>query len=124
MNQNSRQFIRFIAVGVLNTAVGYGLFALFIWFGLHYTLAALIGTVLSVLFNFFSTGRIVFQNLDNSRLPYFFGVYGVSYVFGLMGLSILDALGINMYRAGLAMIPPSAFLSYVLNRKIVFGGRH
>lgn len=122
MNDNVRQFFRFIAVGILNTVVGYGLFALFIYAGLHYALASLFGTVLGVLFNFFSTGRLVFQSRDNRRLPWFFGVYAITYVFGVFGLSVLDALGLDMYRAGLVMIPPSAVVSYLMNRHFVFGG--
>jgi len=123
MSWDSRQFGRFIAVGIVNTVFGYSLFALFIYSGLHYALASFIGTVLGVLFNFFTTGRIVFKNLDKSRLPWFFGVYGITYVLGIMGLSLLDALGLDMYRAGLVMIPPSAVVSYILNRQFVFGGK-
>jgi putative flippase GtrA len=120
---DSRQFGRFIAVGIVNTVFGYSLFALFIYSGLHYALASFIGTVLGVLFNFFTTGRIVFKNLDKRRLPWFFGVYGITYVLGIMGLGLLDAWGIDMYRAGLVMIPPSAVVSYILNRQFVFGGK-
>lgn len=119
---DSRPFIRFLVVGILNTAFGYGLFALFISIGLHYVLASFIGTVFGILFNFFSTGCLVFNNKDISRLPWFFGVYGVTYVFGIVGLSILDDMEVDMYCAGLVMIPPSAVVSYFLNRWFVFGG--
>lgn len=117
-----RRFVRFIAVGLLNTAFGYGVFALLVFLGLHYAVASFVGTILGIIFNFFSTGRLVFQNLDNRRLPRYFGVYGITYVLGLFGLSFLDALGFDMYRAGLVMIPPSATVSYFLNRRFVFGG--
>ena len=118
-----RQFGRFIIVGVANTAFGYGLFALLIYLGLHYALASFIGTILGVLFNFFTTGRLVFQNMDSKRLPCFFSVYGCTYVFGVIGLGILDAAGLDMYRAGLLLIPPSAIFSYFLNCHYVFGGK-
>ena len=102
---------------------GYGMFALFIYIGLHYAVASFIGTVLGILFNFFTTGRLVFNNTDNSRLPWFFGVYGITYILGVMGLGFLDLLGLDMYRAGLVIIPPAAVLSYVLNGRFVFGGK-
>ena len=120
---DGRQFARFVAVGVVNTAFGYGLFAFFIYMGLHYTVASFLGTVLGIVFNFFTTGRLVFQNMDNSRLPWFFGVYGITYILGIIGLFFLDRMGLDMYRAGLLMIPPSAIISYLLNRQFVFGGR-
>ena len=115
------QFVRFIGVGIINTVFGYSLFVLFIFSGLHYVWASFFGTVLGVIFNFFTTGRLVFNNLDHSRLPWFFGVYGITFVFGIAGLSFLDGWGIDMYRAGLVMIPPSAIVSFALNRKFVFG---
>src|SRR6516162_3637567 len=54
------QFIRFVLVGCLNTTVGYGLFAACILLGLPSALALLIATIIGVLFNYFSTGRLVF----------------------------------------------------------------
>ena len=45
----TRTFFTYILVGILNTAVGYGLFALFISFGIHYSLAVLLSTLLGVL---------------------------------------------------------------------------
>jgi hypothetical protein len=41
------RFLRFLLVGILNAAVGYGLFALFIYLGLHYSLANLVATMKS-----------------------------------------------------------------------------
>ena len=67
----SRRFLHFLLIGALNTAVGYGLFVLFLWLGLHYALAAAFATVLGVLFNFKSTGGLVFKSKDNTRLPWF-----------------------------------------------------
>ena len=49
--QNNK-LIKFILVGILNTAFGYSLFALFIFLNMHYSLAVFLSTVLGVLFNF------------------------------------------------------------------------
>ena len=116
----SRRFARFIAVGLLNTAFGYGVFAFVIFCGFHYIWASLLSTVLGILFNFFATGRLVFNNHDNSRLGRFFCVYGVNFVFGLAGLALLNELRVDLYLAGLILIPPSAVLTYLLNRLFVF----
>ena len=118
-----RSFKRFIVTGTVNTAFGYGLFALLIFIGLHYALASLFSTVLGILFNFFTVGRFVFHNMDKNRLPWFIAVYGITYILGIVGLSLLDALGLDMYRAGILMIPPSAIISYILNCWFVFGGK-
>ena len=123
MNKERQQFGRYIAVGILNTAVGFGVYSTLIFIGLHYAVASLLGTILGVLFNFFTTGRIVFRNSDNSRLLVFFMVYGIVYGFNLVGLTILDLLHVNLYLAGLVMVPPAAILAYILNRRFVFGGK-
>ncbi|NCQ92050.1 MAG: hypothetical protein GPI94_15420 [Microcystis aeruginosa LG13-03] len=54
------RFVRFLLVGVLNTIFGYSLFAVLILIGLNYKYAVLIGTIQGVLFNFQTTGRLVF----------------------------------------------------------------
>lgn len=123
MNREGRQFGRFIAVGILNTAFGFGVYSTLIFIGLHYAVASLLGTILGVLFNFFTTGRIVFRNSDNSRLLLFFMVYGIVYGFNIAGLTLLDSLHVNLYLAGLVMVPPAAILAYILNRRFVFGGK-
>ena len=59
------RFPQFVLVGILNTAFGYGCFALFIYLGLHYTIAVLLGTCLGILFNFKTLGHLVFKNKQN-----------------------------------------------------------
>ena len=54
------KFVRFLLVGVLNTLFGYFSFATLIIIGLDYKLAALLATIIGVLFNFQTTGRLVF----------------------------------------------------------------
>lgn len=122
IESEGKQFFRFILVGLLNTAFGYGAYALFLYAGVHYAWASLLATVLGILFNFFTTGRIVFSNTDNLRILRFLVVYGVLYLFNIIGLTILDQLRIDLYLAGLAIIPPAAILGYLLNRRFVFGG--
>jgi putative flippase GtrA len=53
-------FVRFLAVGVLNTAFGYAFFALLVWAGLWYPAAAAASTIGGIVFNFNTTGRLVF----------------------------------------------------------------
>lgn len=116
----SRRFLHFLLIGALNTAVGYGLFVLFLWLGLHYALAAAFATVLGVLFNFKSTGGIVFKSKDNARLPWFVGVYVVVYLINVAGLALLQRTGTPPWLGGLLLILPCAMVSYFLNSRLVF----
>jgi putative flippase GtrA len=114
------QPVRFILVGIVNTIFGYSVFAFMTWLGLHYTVAIGVATVLGVLFNFKSTGVIVFGSHDNLRLFRFILVYCVVYVANVLGVFFLLRLPIGNYVAGLLMVLPLALLSYKLNQLYVF----
>jgi putative flippase GtrA len=115
-----QQLVHFLIVGVLNSAFGYGIYALFIFAGLHYTLAALLSTILGVLFNFKTFGTFVFKNKRNVLIFKFIGVYSFLYMINISFLKIFNMLQMNMYLAGAILIVPSAILSFILNKKLVF----
>ena len=118
---SNNHFIRFILVGILNTMVGYGLFALFIYLGLHYSLAVLFSTILGVLFNFKSIGKLVFNSNNNERIYHFIGVYILLYLLNVSGLWGLSSIGMeNMYVAGAILLAPLAIISFILNKNFVF----
>lgn len=119
MKKHVRLF-RFLVVGLFNTAFGYGIFALLIWSGLHYSLAAAISTVLGVLFNFKTTGALVFKSHDNSKIIRFVLVYLVAYCANVAALAVLLHLGVDTYLAGFILILPLALLAYHMNSRYVF----
>ena len=115
------KFIKFLLVGGLNTAFGYACFAFFVWLGLGPVSAPFFSTVAGILFNFKTTGVLVFKNNDNSLLWRFFAVYGVVYLINVAGLKIFAAFGLtNLYISGLILILPLALLAFCLQRKFVF----
>jgi len=116
----ARPFLRFLAVGGLNTAFGYGLFALFILLGVHYAIAALLSTILGILFNFKTTGTIVFRSHSNALIVKFFAVYGVTYIVGVLVLKAFKALGVHVLVTAAVTLLPMAALSFVLMRAFVF----
>jgi putative flippase GtrA len=107
-------------VGGLNTLFGYSLFAVLIYAGLHYTVAVFIGTIIGVLFNFKTTGKLVFKSHDNGLIWKFFGVYGVIYLLNIIGLYLLEKISIDIYIAGMILILPMALVSFGLNKRFVF----
>lgn len=118
---NSKLF-RFLVVGGLNTLFGYSLFALFIFAGLHYSLAVFVSTALGVLFNFKTTGSIVFKHNNNALLFRFVLGYGVIYALNVGLLKVLSVSGFNMYAGGAMLLLPMALVSYFLNSRLVFKG--
>lgn len=116
-----KRLILFLLVGGVNTIFGYSLYALLLFFHLHYALASLLGTIGGVLFNFKTTGVIVFNNHDNKLLLRFIAVYAVTYLLNVSGLKIFTIFNSNMYLAGAVLILPMALLGFVLQKKFVFG---
>ena len=116
-----RQLISFLLVGILNTAFGYGLFALFIYIGLYYPLAVLLSTILGVLFNFKTIGKLVFGSSDNGLILRFALVYVITYFLNIFFLWLFKWLGFdNMYINGFVLLIPLAAVSFLLNKFFVF----
>lgn len=113
-------FRRFLAVGVLNSLFGYGCFAFLIFLGLHYSLALLLATVAGVLFNFKTTGYLVFRSSDNRLIFRFAATYAIVYIANVSILKSLLLVGVDLYYGGAILILPMAALSFILNKRFVF----
>jgi putative flippase GtrA len=114
------QFGRFILVGIVNAGFGYGCFALFLYIGLHYSLALVLATILGVAFNFKSAGVLVFRSRDNRKALRFIVDYVGGYSLSTAGIKLFSLAGIDPSISGAALIPPMAVLTYVLQRRYVF----
>jgi putative flippase GtrA len=115
-----RRFSRFIAVGILNTAFGYAVFALLVVLGMNASVALFCAMTLGVLFNFLTTGRLVFNNRDALLLGRFVLSYGVCYLVNISLLQIARGIGVGPIPAQglcLILIVP---LSFVLQSMFVF----
>jgi putative flippase GtrA len=119
------RFVRFLIVGGLNTAFGYGAYAALLAVGLHYAAALLLATIAGVCFNFVMTGGLVFDRALRARtMPRFFAAYAVIYAANVALIALLDETGIDAYAAGLLALLPMALLSFFLMRHFVFGALH
>jgi len=114
------KFFRFIIVGIINTIFGYSLFALLIYLKFHYSIAVLISTIIGVLFNFKTTGRIVFKNDKNHLLFKFILVYVFTYFLNIGLIKLLTYTKLSMYLIGAICIVPMSVISFLLNKVFVF----
>jgi putative flippase GtrA len=114
------RFVRFLAVGVLNTVFGYACFAALLWLGLHYSLALLLATVAGVLFNFRTIGGLVFGSSDRRLLARFVAVYALVYTANVAALTLLQAAGLDAFVAQALLLLPVAVASFLLHRRFVF----
>ncbi len=114
------RFVKFLFVGLLNTAFGYVMYALFTRLGLPDFLAVLFSTIIGVMFNFKTTGALVFKNQSNRLILRFFGVYAVYYVIDIICLRLIHHWIPNAYLSQFILVFPLALVSYTLLRIFVF----
>jgi putative flippase GtrA len=119
-----QQIALFIAIGGLNTLFGYSLYVFFIYIGMYYYWAMLLTTCCGVLFNFKTTGKIVFKNANNRLFLRFIAVYALTYSFNITVIHFMQALTANMYLAGFVAMIPATIIAFLLNKFVVFGKRY
>lgn len=115
------KIIRFFLVAGINTVFGWCVFSLLILIGLHYTLAALLGQIIGIFFNFKTYGSLVFKNRKLNLLPRFIAVYVLTYLCNIGGMTWLKwAFGLSDYAVSAIMCIPVGLLGFVLNKLFVF----
>lgn len=114
---------RFLAAGVVNTGVSYGVYAVFLWWGLPYPIANLLAMIAGVMIGFTTQGRYVFRKFEARRFPAFVLAWLLLWALnvGLIRL-ILPAAGGNGYIAGGAAMAVIVVISFAVQKYLVFGG--
>ena len=115
------KFIRFVLVGGINTLFGIGVYTLMVYIGTPYIWAALISHVLGVLFNFATTGHLVFENNDKKLIFKFVIGYVFVYIINIsFNTSCQRLFGWNDYIAGICSAIPTALCSFMILKYFVF----
>lgn len=117
------QFAAFVAVGLLNTVFGYGVFLGGLWWGFSPGIALTIATIAGAFFNYLTTGRMVFRENSIHRLPHFLTVYVVVYVLNRVVLELLIAQSYAPWLAQAMILPFVVVASYVTMKFWVFRAR-
>jgi putative flippase GtrA len=116
------RFLRYLAVGLANTAFSYGIYALCIAMGMAYFIANLVALVCGICVGFQAHKRLVFKTAGRYSFLYFVAVWAVLYFFNISLIGWLMARGLDAYIAGALALPPTTVLSYGLQRLLVFRG--
>jgi putative flippase GtrA len=113
--------LRFVVVGVFNTGFGYAVFVALYLLTHQRQWSLVAATVIGMVFNFFTTGRIVFANRGLRTLPLFVLGYGLVLAANLLLLEGLVRVGASPILAQALSLPLVVVLSYAVNRYLVFG---
>jgi putative flippase GtrA len=110
---------RYYQAGIVNTAFGYGLFALFVAIGLNMYLAQVVAHLIGVTFNYFTYSRHAFHDSDISKSRFVMS-YGMNYLLGLAALWAVSHVFPSPYAAGFIAILFVSAVNYLVLRKWVF----
>jgi putative flippase GtrA len=97
------QRVRFLIVGGINTAVGYGTFAAVIFLGGHYIVANVIATAVGMTVSYFLNKYFTFRQYKKSftEIIRFISVYFFSFMLGNVVLYVMvDIISVSPYLAG------------------------
>jgi putative flippase GtrA len=108
--------VRFIGVGLLNTVVGYGIYGLLILLNIPYLVALLMATIMGVIFNYFSIGRLVFKSRGGLFVfAKFIAAYSIVYGINATALDVLiKQFQFNPYLGQALCVPLSVVISWLL----------
>jgi putative flippase GtrA len=117
-NQRWRLALRFGATGLLNTLVGYVIFAACVMLGSGSTIALMTATILGVAFNFQTARRLVFQ--VPGRPARFVAVYLIVVIVNWLLLRELSGAGMTNLGAQAILTIPMAAVAFIGQRLLVF----
>jgi putative flippase GtrA len=108
--------------GILNTAFGYGVYAVLLHIGFKYETALLLSTIMGVMFNYFSFAHLTFSvKINWSSFSRFLGAYSLVYL-GNLGFLVLliDFALFGPYVSQFICLPINILLSWILLNKWVY----
>lgn len=125
--QLEKKVIRFLIVGVANTIVGYGVFALGIYLNLYYYLAYILSYIIGVANSYVLNKKFTFKSTSKSlKEPIrFVIVYLISFAVGSIFLYLsIDILNVNEYVAGFINLIFITSISWIGHNKFSFRNKN
>ena len=107
------EFVRFVAVGIVATAIHYGVYCLLLCW-LNATIAYSVGYLISFICNFYLTALFTFRNKTSVKKGLGFGMaHGINYLLHVLFLNLFIWIGISKFYAPFpvfAIVIPANFL--------------
>lgn len=117
------RWIRFLAIGVVNTGFSYAVYAGLVYAGINYALSNLASLILGILFSFRTQSKFVFSLGGPAVFLRYLVVWAIIYCINVAIIGLLLKLGMSSYSAGALAILPVAVMSYFLQKLLVFSNK-
>jgi putative flippase GtrA len=118
------QFIKFNIVGIINTAITYGIYSLLVYLGVHHQIAVLCDYTFGIMISFFFNKHMTFKIKERTSPGMLFRMI-LSYVF-ILGVNmaalwvLVDTLLFNKYLSQIAALALVSVLSFTAQKFFVF----
>lgn len=116
------QLIRFYQAAAVNTAFGFGVYALIVRLGLNPFVAQVVAQVLGVTFNYFTYSRHAFRGHSASKRSFALAYIG-NYLMNVALLALFLRVIRSATLAGLAATIAASLLNFLVLRSLVFRRR-
>lgn len=116
------QIWRYYQAGIVNTAFGYGLYALFVAAGLNMYVAQIVAHLIGVAFNYVTYSRYAFADQSASKVRFVLS-YGVNYLLGLGALWTASQWIASPYVAGFVAVLFVSLVNFFILKHWVFSAR-
>ncbi|MDX3877391.1 GtrA family protein [Achromobacter denitrificans] len=117
---DKQQILRFLVVGALNTLFGFIVYTLFALTPLPTWLVLIAANIITLSFNFATTGGLVFRQVKLRLIPRFLMGYGVVFGVSLGLIHLLSPLVGGRIWAMAIIVLPMAALAYFIQLLFVF----
>ena len=114
-----KRLFRFYQAGLVNAAVGPGLFVLFVYLGMNAFLAQLTSHLAGMAFNYFTYSRYAFAGMRGSKAA-FVVTYTVIYAISVATLAVFTWIGLSPYIGGLLAIAVVSLINFFVLKRFVF----
>ena len=121
LSRFERKFVKYLFVGFMNTVFSYMVYAICVTILSRPTLSLAISYVIGILFNFQTTGRIVFKNKNNTLIFKFFLSYLTTIFINRYFLdTLVSTFHVDKYLSQAVLVFPIAMISFLLLKHFVF----
>lgn len=118
------QFIKFGVVGLSNTVIGYVVYSLCVWLGMHYLWANVVGFLVSVINAFYWSNRFVFIKQEEERRNLWLVFIKTLLAYGSTGIVLnsillwlfIDKCRISEYLAPILILIITVPTNFLLNK--------
>lgn len=116
-----RKFVKYLFVGFINTVFSYLIYAIIVTISGRPTFSLGLSYIIGIIFNFQTTGRIVFKNKDDTLILKFFLSYIITFFINRYSLdTLVSTVGMDKYLSQAILVFPIAIISFFLLKFFVF----